>query len=79
MSIEFEWRGLDFDAGDWFSSELSFSQVPPVVSCDPTGTIWWYPIETIAKSERGLDRTKQGMTAMVRWPVALGRGTLQIR
>ena len=79
MSIEFEWRGLDFDEGDWFSSELSFSQVPPVVSCDSTGTIWWYPIETIAKSERGLDRTKQGMTAMVRWPVALGRGTLQIR
>jgi alpha-amylase len=79
MSIEFEWRGLDFDPGDWFSSELSFSQVPPIVSCDPTGTIWWYPIETIAKSERGLDRTKQGMTALVRWPVALGRGTLQIR
>ncbi|HEV8363263.1 MAG TPA: alpha-amylase/4-alpha-glucanotransferase domain-containing protein [Gemmatimonadaceae bacterium] len=79
MSIEFEWRGLDFDPGDWFSSELSFSQAPPIVSCDPTGTIWWYPIETIAKSERGLDRTKQGMTALVRWPVALGRGTLQIR
>ncbi len=79
MSVEFEWRGLDFAEGAWFSSELSFSQVPPVVSCDPTGTIWWYPIETVAKSERGLDRTKQGMTALVRWPVALGRGTLQIR
>ncbi len=79
MSIEFEWRGLDFEAEAWFSSELSFSQIAPVVSCDPTGTIWWYPIETVAKSERGLDRTKQGMTAMVRWPVALGRGTLQIR
>lgn len=81
IDIEFEWRGLDFAAAAeaWFSSELSFSQVPPVITCDPAGMIWWYPIETIAKSERGLDRTKQGMTAMVRWPVALGRGTLQIR
>ena len=79
MNIEMEWRVLDVEADAWFSSELSFSQVPPVVSCDPGGTIWWYPIETVAKSERGLDRTKQGMTAMVRWPVALGRGTLQIR
>ena len=79
MNVEFEWRGLDFETDAWFSSELSFSQVPPVISCDATGTIWWYPIETVSKSERGLDRTKQGMTAMVRWPAALGRGTLQIR
>ncbi|HJU75775.1 MAG TPA: alpha-amylase/4-alpha-glucanotransferase domain-containing protein, partial [Gemmatimonadaceae bacterium] len=79
LSVEFEWRSSDFDASAWFTTELSFSQTPPVVSSDDGGTIWWYPIETIAKSERGLDRTRQGMTALVRWPVALGRGTVQIR
>ena len=79
LTVEFEWRAADFSAGDFFSTELSFSQVAPIVASDVEGTIWWYPIETVAKSERGLDRTRQGMTALIRWPVALGRGTLQIR
>ncbi|MGQ0639270.1 MAG: alpha-amylase/4-alpha-glucanotransferase domain-containing protein [Gemmatimonadaceae bacterium] len=79
LTIEFEWDGRDFTAGDFFSTELSFSQVAPTVASDEAGTIWWYPVETIAKSERGLDRTRQGMTALIRWPVARGRGTLQIR
>ncbi|MGH7710700.1 MAG: alpha-amylase/4-alpha-glucanotransferase domain-containing protein, partial [Gemmatimonadaceae bacterium] len=79
VGVEFEWQSADFKVGDYFSTELSFSQVPPTVSSDADGTIWWYPVETVAKSERGLDRTRQGMTALVRWPVALGRGTLQIR
>jgi hypothetical protein len=79
LSVEYEWNGSDFREGEFFSTELSFSQVAPAVSSDAAGTIWWYPVETIAKSERGLDRTRQGMTALVRWPVALGRGTLEIR
>jgi alpha-amylase len=79
IAIEFEWATENFVNGEYFSTELSFSQVAPTVASDDTATIWWYPVETIAKSERGLDRTRQGMTAMVRWPVALGRGTVQIR
>ena len=79
VSVEFEWSSADFTAGDWFTTELSFSQFPPVVASDSAEPIWWYPIETVAKSERGLDRTRQGMAALIRWPVALGRGTLQIR
>ncbi len=79
VTVDFEWRASEFTAGDFFSTELSFSQVAPIVTSDAAGTIWWYPIETVAKSERGLDRTRQGMTALIRWPVALGRGTLQIR
>lgn len=78
LNVEFEWDASRFSADDVFTSELSFSQFPPTVASED-GTIWWYPIETVAKSERGLDRTRQGMTAMVRWPVARGRGTLQIR
>ncbi len=79
VSVEFEWSSAAFTAGDWFTTELSFSQFPPVVASDSAEPIWWYPIETVAKSERGLDRTRQGMAALIRWPVALGRGTLQIR
>jgi hypothetical protein len=78
LEVQFEWDASAFQDGAVFTSEVSFSQFPPTIASDD-GEIWWYPIETIAKSERGLDRTRQGMTAMVRWPVALGRGTLQIR
>jgi hypothetical protein len=79
LVADFEWNPAEFSEGSFFSTELSFSQVAPTVSSDAPEETWWYPVETLAKSERGLDRTRQGMTALIRWPVALGRGTVQIR
>ena len=39
---------------------------------------WRHPIETVAKSERGLERTVQGEAVMLGWPVAAGRGRVRI-
>lgn len=64
-------------AGGWFSSELSVS-VPFDIDA-PGAEHWEYPIETVAKSERGFDHTVQGTALVYRWPVAVGRAELTAR
>jgi alpha-amylase len=60
-----------------FSTELSVAG--QLVIEAPGGEIWRHPIETVAKSERGLDRTRQGESLTVRWPAHPGEATLVIR
>ncbi len=80
-SVQCEWK---WDApadiasvGGWFSTEISLS-VPLVIDA-PGSERWEYPIETVAKSEKGFDRTIQGTALVFRWPLTLGRATLTAR
>lgn len=61
-----------------FTTELSvFGDLTPVPAPDAE---WWrYPVETVAKSERGLDRTRQGESITLRWPAGLGAAALTVR
>ena len=56
------------------------SRSPASSSSDstPAADEWRFPIETVAKSERGLDRTRQGESVTPRWPVRLGKATVEI-
>lgn len=77
MTVRYAWdRGIAPDAV--FSTELSLAG--PI---DPMGTpapeIWRHPIETVAKSERGLDRTRQGESLTLRWPAHLGEASVVLR
>ncbi len=56
-----------------FATELSLA-APLRLRCAPAAEEWRFPIETVAKSERGLDRTRQGESVTLRWPVELGCG-----
>jgi len=64
--------------GGWFTTELSLGH-PAAVSADAGATTIRYPIETLAKSERGFDRTRQGECVTFAWPARLGQGTVQLR
>ena len=44
----------------------------------PPAEEWRFPIETVAKSERGLDRTRQGESVTLRWPIRLGKAVVEI-
>lgn len=56
-----------------FATELSLA-APLDVRCTPEldGAPWQFPIETVAKSERGLDKTVQGTSVTPSWPVGVG-------
>jgi alpha-amylase len=77
ITVSYVWDTSVGEAGDLFAVELSLS-APLEIRTDPTADIWTFPIETVAKSERGLDRTKQGDSVTIRWPVHLGGAAVEI-
>ena len=57
-------------ADAWFTTELSLAQ--PLAIDAPQAVEWRYPIETTAKSESGMDRTRQGESVTLAWPISVG-------
>jgi alpha-amylase len=76
LRAAFRWQGAA-GGGEWFTTELSLAGE---VHLETDATQQWrYPIETVAKSERGFDRTIQGTAIVLGWPVAAGQGWAAIR
>ncbi len=78
MTVRYAWDPGAAAPDDLFSTELSLAGSLEPVST-PTAELWRFAIETVAKSERGLDRTRQGESLTVRWPVRLGEAALVLR
>jgi alpha-amylase/alpha-mannosidase (GH57 family) len=77
FSINYRW---DQDIGhpdDLFSTEISLF-APLQLRCDPVPEIWTFSIDTVAKSERGFDRTKQGESLTLRWPVSNSGASVEV-
>ena len=77
IAVNYQWDSSLAEADDWFAVELSI-YAPLGVHTEPAADLWSFPIETVAKSERGLDRTKQGDSITFRWPHSLGEARLQL-
>ena len=77
LAVSYQWDPALGQPHDLFATELSLS-APLEVRSDPAADVWTHPIETVAKSERGLDRTTQGQSVTLRWPVHLGRSAVQL-
>ena len=77
VRAKFSWDPSAFPADAWFTTELSLSR-PHALMTAPPGEVWQHPIETVAKSERGLDRTLQGTSYLVRWSVQSGAGEVEL-
>ncbi len=65
-------------AGALFAPELSFA-APLALRVTPEVPLWRYPIETVAKSERGLERTLQGTSVTPLWPGEAAECTIELR
>jgi 4-alpha-glucanotransferase len=78
VAVTWHWEPSAAETGDLFATELS---VAGAVSVSPTPSAdeWRFEIETVAKSERGLDRTRQGESITLRWPVELGEASVELR
>lgn len=77
VRARFGWDVSAFAAGTVFTTELSLSR-ETVIRTSPSAEVWQHRIETVAKSERGLDRTLQGFAYLVRWPISEGKGEVEI-
>ena len=78
MTVRYAWDPGASAPDDLFATELSLaSLLAPETT--PAAEPWRFTIETIAKSERGLDRTRQGESLTLRWPIRLGEAALVVR
>jgi hypothetical protein len=77
LSVDYRWDKSLGAPTDLFAVELSLFGGPEV-RADPPVERWTYPIETVAKSERGLDRTKQGDSLTLRWKMDVGAATVEL-
>lgn len=74
LRAEYEWSAPHDDGV--FTVELTLStDVPLEHDADDE---WRQPVETVAKSERGLDRTRQGTGVLLRWPASRGSASLRV-
>ena len=73
----FSWPVSHFPPNAWFTTEISVSR-PVLLKTDAHALVWEHAIETVAKSERGLDRTLQGTCYLVRWPVSRGNAEVEL-
>ncbi len=75
--LSYEWSTTLADPEDFFAPEFSIAGDLELLSTPPVEE-WRFAIETVAKSERGLDRTRQGESVTLRWPIRLGKARIEI-
>jgi hypothetical protein len=77
LTVAYQWDRSVGEPDDLFAPELSL-YAPLELRAEPAADTWAFPIETVAKSERGFDRTRQGDSLTLRWPVRLGEASVSI-
>lgn len=77
VRIDYRWDPAIAGHDDLFTTELSLAgRLEPTAT--PPADLWHFDIETVAKSERGLDRTRQGESVTLRWPMHLGSASVTL-
>ncbi|MGD0990927.1 MAG: alpha-amylase/4-alpha-glucanotransferase domain-containing protein [Gemmatimonadales bacterium] len=77
LAVAYRWEGAGLPGDARFAPEISLAAALDIAT-DPPAELWRFPIETVAKSERGLERTVQGESLTPLWPVAAGEGRLAL-
>ena len=73
ITISWEWN-----VATGFTTEISSTR-PLNLEANPNAESATEPVETVAKSERGFDRTVQGEAVTLRWDAPLRTAELRIR
>jgi hypothetical protein len=77
LTVAYRWDPSIGEPDDLFAPEVSLYAALEF-RAEPSADIWTFPIETVAKSERGFDRTRQGESVTLRWPVQAGEAVVEI-
>ncbi|MEO8576425.1 MAG: alpha-amylase/4-alpha-glucanotransferase domain-containing protein [Gemmatimonadales bacterium] len=77
ITVTWAWDPSRFPADARFATEISLFR-PLQIESAPEAVRWVSPIETVAKSERGLDRTIQGESTVLLWNAAAGTVSVRV-
>ncbi len=76
LHAEYEWCPPPEAEGQVFTVELTLSAAVPL---EHDGfDEWRAPVSTVSKSERGFERTEQGIGVLLRWPLARGKAWVRV-
>ena len=78
IAVSWTWDPSAFEANARFASEISLFRPLGIVG-SPAATTWTAPVETVSKSEKGLDRTVQGESVTLLWNASLGGAGVRVR
>ena len=78
LTVSYRWDGAGLPSDARFAPEISLA-APLQLETDPAAEWWRFTIETVAKSERGLERTPQGESWTPLWPLASGAARVELR
>jgi alpha-amylase/alpha-mannosidase (GH57 family) len=78
ITVSWSWDPTSLETDARFASEVSLFRPLDIVG-SPAATTWTAPVETVSKSEKGLDRTVQGKSVTLLWNAALGGASLRVR
>jgi len=78
IDVAWRWDAAAFESDARFASEISLFR-PLEIEATPAALRWDAPVETVAKSEKGLDRTVQGQSVTLLWNASLGAASLRVR
>jgi len=77
IQVSYRWNPVGLPADSFFSTELTLSEKLRI-RVTPDVPLWTFAVQTVAKSERGLDETLQGESITARWPVGIGSASIEI-
>jgi len=77
LAVTYRWDAAALPPGGRFAPEFSFAK-PLALVVEPQAELWRFAIETVAKSERGLERTKQGESVTPLVPVEAGAARIAV-
>jgi len=77
VEVLYDWDPAGFPQDAFFTTELSLGAEADVLAV-PDSASWRFPISTFSKSERGFDKTVQGESVTIRWPVGTGWGRVRL-
>ncbi len=70
VTVTYRWTGCGQTPTSRFTTELSFAGVC-AIDASPGADRWTHEIETVAQSERGIERTRQGESTTIMWDIGL--------
>jgi alpha-amylase len=77
IQVSYRWNPVGLPADSFFSTELTLSEKLRI-RVTPDVPLWTFAVQTVAKSERGLDETLQGESITARWPIGAGSASIEI-
>ena len=77
IMIRWVWDPRQFETPLRFATEISLFR-PLQIETTPEAVRWVSPVETVAKSERGLDRTVQGESVTLLWNISVAMATVRL-